>query len=266
MAPRPSPGKGRAGYRVPGFVKAGSSCGRWRRGDVPVGVPRACSLVRLVGVKRQLSGATPEMIRLRLLDRRKGENLPQLPGPPTPSEVQGHLATTMPAASNDQKMTDVPSLTKLCRSYADPLRAATAAGFVFCLLSHHHRPIHVLSGAVFTMAACGHVLGHTRWMRTVSRRVRSGLPRRIAIDAALAVAAIAVSGLVAVTGIAALLDPTGGVGEAHGAASVALIVVVAVHALRHRRRPRNRRRAPGSPRSRDGRGTRQPAISGEHAE
>lgn len=97
------------------------------------------------------------------------------------------------------------SVTAGCRRWANPLRAMTAIGLVASLLTHHGSSAHALIGLVFVLTALGHVLAHSRWIRTVTSRIGRGLPRKIAVDAAIDAVLVVLVVFVGATGVAALL-------------------------------------------------------------
>ena len=144
------------------------------------------------------------------------------------------------------------------------LRLATAFLLAVSLPTHAMSPLpHAVIGLLFALAAAAHVGANARWIRGVTRRMARGLPRRTAVDAALAVALVALAVAVTVTGIAALVDVAGGtlpaargggdagppgVAGAHGPLAVLLALTGVVHAVRHRDRHRRVPR-PAPPRS-----------------
>ncbi|MBN1174635.1 MAG: hypothetical protein JXA67_20895 [Micromonosporaceae bacterium] len=132
-------------------------------------------------------------------------------------------------------------VTAACRRWANPLRAMTATSFVASLAIHHGSWVHALIGMVFALTATGHVLANSRWIRTVTKRIGRELPSRITVDAAVDAVLVTLVAVVAATGIAAILHPTGtasagAAGELHGHAAILLVVAVVVHVARHRRR------------------------------
>ncbi len=144
------------------------------------------------------------------------------------------------------------------RRLRGPLRAATAAGLVLSLVTHQDPALHAVAGTAFLVAMSGHLVLNRRWIRTVLRRVRSGLTGRMAVDAGIVVALVTLAATVAGTGLAALLDVTGAArlpvaGHLHAPAAILLTLVTLVHVARHRRqmrrRPAGQRREPA--RSRD---------------
>ncbi len=144
------------------------------------------------------------------------------------------------------------SLAAVCRRRADPLRAMTATGLVIALASHDGDTwLHIGAGLLFAIAAAGHILANTRWIRTVARRATHGLPRHVVVDvtldvltALLAVATVATGSVVAGTPASATRATFA---DSHGLLASALVLVVSVHVARHwsghqRRRKAGRRR------------------------
>jgi hypothetical protein len=132
------------------------------------------------------------------------------------------------------------TLSTRLRRAAAPLRAATATALILSLATHSNPVIHGVTGVAFAVAATGHTLANGRWLRTVGRRLRRGVPRVVAVDAAVAATTIVLAMIVVATGIAALATggdgASHGVSRAHGPCAILLTVTVTVHAVRHVRR------------------------------
>lgn len=145
------------------------------------------------------------------------------------------------------------------RRHAPMLRAFTAAALLLSLLTNEWDPNwHAVAGAAFVVAVSAHLLGNGRWIRTVGRRVWvalraprrgdpvAGLPRTVTIDAVLAATTVTLVVAVAVSGVTAFLNLAGtidapGAAPVHGGCAFLLVVLVAVHVVRHRHRLWRRR-------------------------